>query len=205
MDWAGLALAIERNDSTYPVQTSGVHKVRYGDATSTTPGKTGDGTFTDIIVSTGTESLAGLVGDVDFNATITDVSIREAGVLGEPIEFGALTSFQPYGVHGQYMRTSYIRTIGITRGILALNIKAVYDYKISEEVANPVPNTAGGTNTWDFAQWDLDLWDFTLEANSVPIGASGWGRTMAVAMRGSSDSRITVIGWDVMFNNGGLL
>ena len=127
------------------------------------------------------------------------------GDIGKPIDFGGLTSFQPYGQHGQYMQASFIRTIGVTQGIVGINTDAVYDYDIEALVTSPPPLDPSGRSIWDIALWDFDFWDYTTEGNAVPIGSLGLGRTMAIGFRGSANSRITIVGWDVMFKTGGLL
>ncbi len=127
------------------------------------------------------------------------------GTLGLPIEFGGLTSFQPYGNHAQNMRSAFIRTIGITQGIVSINIEAVYDYDINKLVSAPPAYNRQGTNVWDTGLWDVDLWDYPAESSSVPLGTLGLGRTMAIGFRGSAESRITIVGWDILYNTGGLL
>jgi len=127
------------------------------------------------------------------------------GTVGLPIKFGGLTSFQPYGNHAQYIRPGYIRPIGVVNGVIALNVKAVFDYETSASILQPADNARGAGAIWDFDQWDSAFWDYTSDAGSLPIGASGLGRTMAIGWRGSSDSRITINAWDVLFQAGGLL
>ena len=116
-----------------------------------------------------------------------------------------MTSFQNYGDHGQYLRSGFIRTIGITQGVVALNIGAVYDYAFETRLNQPPALGRRGTNVWDTALWDVDLWDYPSSAESIPLGTLGLGRTMAIGFRGSAESRITIVGWDVIFNAGGLL
>jgi hypothetical protein len=138
-----------------------------------------------------------------YDGTVDNTTLE--GTLGLPIEFGGLTSFQPFGNHAQYMRAAIIRAIGVTQGVVTLNIDAVYDYNLEQVIGQPPPGTAYGTNVWDTGIWDTDLWDSGAEGSSVPIGASGIGRTMAVGFRGTAQSRITFVGWDVLYNTGGVL
>ena len=127
------------------------------------------------------------------------------GTLGEPIRFGGLTSFQPYGVHGQYLMPGFIRSIGITEGIVALNIKAVFDYEINALILDPPTTNRLSGAVWDDGKWDEDFWDFVPTSSSVPLGSAGWGRTMAIGYKGSSERKITIAAWDVMFQTGGLI
>ena len=125
--------------------------------------------------------------------------------LGLPIEFQTLTSFQPYGKHGQNLKAGLVRTVGVTQGIVNINLKAVYDYDINNVVQAPASSPSQGTNLWDVGLWDIDLWDFEATGRSVPLGTAGVGRTMAVAVRGTCESRITIVAWDIMFQQGGLM
>lgn len=127
------------------------------------------------------------------------------GTEGQAINFWGLTSFQPYGQHGQYMRTSFIRTIGITSSVVGINVQAKYDYDLVSSVPRPTINTSSGGTLWDSGVWDLDVWDQSSETNEVPVGSLGLGRTMAIGFNGISETRVSIIGWDVMFDTGGLL
>ena len=146
----------------------------------------------------GPDGILYLYDGVSDNVTI-------AGAAGEAIEFSVLTSFQPYGHHAQLMRTSFIRPIGIVSGQANVNVKAVYDYEIDTLIGLPPPAAASGVSLWDVALWDAAVWDFSATGASVPLGGDGMGRVMAVAMRGSAQNRITLIGWDVLYTTGGFL
>ena len=99
----------------------------------------------------------------------------------------------------------FIRTIGVLAGTAALNVRAVYDYAIEQEVLPPVSLATPGQNVWDSAVWDRDLWDFSVQGKSFAFGALGMGRTFAVAIRGNSNTRLNIVGWDCLFQTGGFL
>ena len=127
------------------------------------------------------------------------------GTIGVPIEWRTLTSFQPYGEHGQYLKAELVRTVGVVSGVVSLNIRAIYDYNIGELIKAPPSPLVSGTNVWDTGLWDVDLWDSGSVGDNVKLGAAGIGRTMAIGSRGFAEARITIIGWDVMFQQGGLV
>ena len=126
--------------------------------------------------------------------------------MGEAIEFDILTSFQaPGGQHANYKNVGFIRTIGVLAGTANINVKAVYDYAVETTLVPPTAPPATGANVWDSAQWDVDLWDFTAEGVSLPLGSLGIGRAIAIGMRGSAITRINIVGWDLSFTSGGFL
>jgi hypothetical protein len=136
------------------------------------------------------------------------------GTVGQPIEFEVLTSFQAPGSHVTYKRVSTIRPIGILAGTASINVKAVYDYKVDalSTMAQPPPLSITGGSLWgasegdpNGATWDQDVWDYSLAGASIPIGALGMGRAVAVGMKGSAATRLTLMGWDMLYTSGGPL
>ena len=200
------AVLDSRYDVTYTVSNYGAgnHAVRFGDGTSQF--SSGNGLFVTTLEASSVSSLAGVVGDESFQGTISLVSIAKSAVLGTPIEFETLTSFQaPNSDSFSEKRVGIIRTIGYLAGTAALNVKAVYDYDIDARAALPPEVAYQGSNLWDEAIWDVDLWDYGTAGVSFPLGASGMGRVVAVAIRGSSSTRLNFAGWDVSYTVGGFL
>ncbi|MCP4126310.1 MAG: hypothetical protein GY753_04525 [Gammaproteobacteria bacterium] len=136
------------------------------------------------------------------NGTLDNQTLTE---VGEPISFRTLTSFQAPAGHSNFNRVGFIRTIGVLAGSASINVRAVYDYAIETETPLPPFTPPSGDNVWDSAIWDTALWDFGLEGKSFTQGALGMGRTFAVAVNGNSTTRISVVGWDCLYNTGGFL
>ena len=82
--------------------------------------------------------------------------------------------------------------------------KALYDFNLNEPAA-PSGSLGGSADTWDSAAWDTAIWGGEYVASQQLRGASGMGRSVAVAIRGSATSRTTLVGVDVLFNQGGVL
>ena len=142
----------------------------------------------------------------DFVGTVSGVEVSLAAEQGSPINFDLLTSFQAPGGDGTtFKRVGFIRTMGVLQGLANISTNPIYDYQIGEEITAPpdIPPDAG--NTWDNSVWDSDMWDFAQRAVSIPQGASGMGRVVAVAMRGSTNTRLNVVGFDVSYTTGGFL
>ena len=84
-------------------------------------------------------------------------------------------------------------------------MKSVWDYDILDEANPPAGGSATSPATWDSAVWDAGEWDGPVNGAYKIEGGSGIGRTLAVAMKGESQSRITIVGWDLTVTTGGFL
>ena len=140
---------------------------------------------------------------LQYYGTLDGVELNDVE-KGEPIDFEVLTTFQPYGQHAEWIRCELIRAVGVVGGGTSINIDAVFDYNVNPDIIAPPVSGALNPSLWDEALWDVDVWDFPPTAASAVQGVFGMGRTMAVGMRGNSQSRITLIAWDVIYNTGGL-
>ena len=192
---------------TYTVITSTpaiAHGVFFGRATQV-PVNVGAGVFTDVLTANAVSDLVTLVGDTNFDGTISDIVIRLAPLLGQAVSYRMLTSFQSPDNHAQFKRVGFVRTIGVLAGTSQFNVKVVYDYSIEATVLPPNLVPGQGNNLWDSAVWDTNAWDFGVEGQSFPVGVLGLGRTVAVAMRGNANTRINIVGWDIMYTRGGYL
>ena len=149
--------------------------------------------------------MGGKDGVVYINDGVLDGVTLDGSNVGEPPSFSVLTSFQSPGGHGQFKRVNMIRPIGIVGGQVNLNVDAVYDYNIEDVTPDPVPLPPNSASLWNSAYWNAATWNYAISGTSLPIGTFGMGRAFAVGMAGFADSRITVVGWDAMFNVGGLL
>ena len=191
---------------SYSIKTNvaGEHSVSIGTETMANP-SFGNGVYNYSFISTSANSQMALVGNADFQGTFEAVSLRKTGFIGTPINFRLLTSFQAPAGHSNFSRVGFIRSIGLLAGSSSITVKAVYDYDISEYISNNTPVKTKTLSTWDSAVWDLSQWDGSLEGKSFTYGASGLGRSFAVGMQGNSNTRINILGWDILFNSGGFL
>lgn len=125
---------------------------------------------------------------------------------GVGVDYDVLTSFQaPGGNPTTYKRCGLIRPIVVQGEPGSLNVAALYDYEIFGSLRAPTLPSPTSGDTWDNSDWDVATWDYSLGALSRPIGALGIGRTIAVAMRGTALSRLTFVGWDMSWTEGGFL
>lgn len=146
-----------------------------------------------------------MFGTLDGQVYIYDGTLDNTlldGTGGDPINFDILTSFQAPGNHGTWKNVGFIRTVGVLAGTAAINVKAVYDYDVGAQLRPPPPLQSSGESLWDEAIWDTNVWDFGLQAANFPTGALGIGRSVAIGMKGSSATRINVLGWDLTYVTG---
>ena len=183
---------------------SGFHSVSIGLEVMENP-SSGSGIYSHNFIATAANTQMALVGNIDFRGTFYNVSLKIAGLPGSPINFRSLTSFQAPVGHSNFNKVGFIRTIGLLSGSSAITVKAIYDYNISEYISSNSPVTTTSLSSWNSAVWDFSQWDGALQGQSITSGASGLGRSFAVGMQGNANTRINILGWDVLFNTGGFL
>jgi len=127
------------------------------------------------------------------------------GTVGEDINYRTLTSFQAPGSHSTFKRVGFVRTLSISSPIASFNAVAVYDYDENANLAQSSVASVDSSALWDSALWDQAIWGNATSAYDFPKGALGMGRTFAIQTRGHTNVRIEVIGWDICYQEGGLL
>jgi hypothetical protein len=119
-----------------------------------------------------------------------------------PIAWSLLTAFQS----GGNMRKKQCSTIKVD--ILSaianptLTMVAKYDYDTNEPV-DTSSSGSGGPNSWDIALWDKAVWTNDYTPNVVIGGATGMGRSIALAIRGQAISRTIYLNASAIFEQGG--
>jgi hypothetical protein len=140
-----------------------------------------------------------------MNVDVDEVKITpdpENPINGTPIDFSILTTFQDFGEPALFKRGKYIRPQFVAQVEPKTTTRFRYDYKL-DELTNLNSEILSLGSTWDVNDWDQAIW-----AGQQPIGfdqiVGGWGmgRNVAVAMRGNSTTRTTLVSWDVMWDSG---
>lgn len=156
-------------------------------------GETWDGSFyiatTDnrVLLHTGTQDAV----DID-------------GENGVAIEWSALSVFNEYDDIGIFKITQFIRPVFLASQAPSYAVEARYDYNLSEVLAVPSAPVFSGA-VWDSGIWDLSLWGGDLIEIESPVGGSGIGRNVAVAINGNSSAPTILVRYDLMYKSGGLL
>lgn len=86
----------------------------------------------------------------------------------------------------------------------SVKVTAKYNFDTSEPSA-PTGDGTGGAGTWDNATWDSTLWASDSTPYEPLVGATGMGRSAAIAVQGKAVVRTTFVGVDVFFDQGGIL
>lgn len=128
-----------------------------------------------------------------------------AGAVGTPIPFSVLTSYQTLNEPAVFKRVQFLRVKGGITGATSVVVRPIYDFEVQPLLDAPVPITTRPEDTWDFGTWDNAVWSGFVGSASATRGGRNMGIHVAIAMRGEASDRITLIGWDVMWDTGGLL
>jgi hypothetical protein len=135
--------------------------------------------------------------------TLDNVTIASPGE-GEAIEFSILTWYQDLGTPAQSKVTQLIRPTFVADKLPIYAVLARYDYDLQEAVAVPI-STAPTGSVWDVAIWDSAVWGAGLVAFNGLSGASGMGRSVAIALRGTCQARTTLVRFDLAYTAGNIL
>lgn len=134
----------------------------------------------------------------------TEDAVDIDGENGIAIEWSAMSVFNEYGEVGRYKITQFIRPVFEAVQPPSYAVEARYDYNLSEVLSPPAASVLIGA-LWDTGVWDTSLWGGDLVEIEKPVGGSGIGRNIAVAINGSSSSITILVRYDLMFTTGGLL
>lgn len=146
-------------------------------------------------------------GTVDGKVCINDGYV-DGVTLASPdtytaIQWACLTSFQNLG-NGRQKRIQMIRpTILAQSASPSYQVAARYKYDLAE--LSPVALSAAAAGSWGVGLWGTALWAGEYATQQAATGAYGMGPEMAVAIRGTANSRTVLIGMDVFYDQGGLL
>jgi hypothetical protein len=138
-------------------------------------------------------------GRVCRNVDYVDGVLLENPSSFAPIEWSVLTAYQG---DARQKRVQMLRPVVLSGAPRPdVEAQARYDFDIVEPAANPLEALGG----WDVEEWDSAVWGTEFDAANLLQGATGMGRDVAIAIRGSATSRTTLVGVDVYFEQGGLL
>ena len=159
------------------------------------------------------EDFAGKVyfGTPDGRVCVMDQTVDEVKITppalpepnGNAIPFSILSSYTYMGTPAVFKRVQMLRPNFFSRTEPAYEVKILYDYDY-EEPSIGAEAPAIGQSTWDVGLWDQAIWYSELGTGQFSlIGVAGIGRSIAVAMRGSSREPLRFISWDAMWQAGG--
>lgn len=150
-----------------------------------------------------------MVGGPDGRVHRMDVdrdNITIAGSSGEPIAWFLLTTYSHLSSPATFKRCKFVRPNFVAQQEPQFNITVFYDYQINEIANEGGFVEPGNYDTWGDGLWGEALWSFSIDTpfNKI-LGATGIGRSAAIAIAGSSSSQTDLISFDMLWENGGLL
>lgn len=120
-----------------------------------------------------------------------------------PVQWSVLGAFNGLG-NGRNKQVVGIRPeILCDGGAPNFETAARYDYDFTE-LAN-VTQSQVGEDSWDVGLWDVAVWAGDFAPTSELRGAVGMGKKVSIAVRGTATARTVLVGYDVLFRQGGLL
>lgn len=140
--------------------------------------------------------VCAVTGDLD------GVKLNGAATYSE-IEWSGLTSFSDFG-HTSYKQIQEIEPLLWTQGPTpGYVVEARYDFNTAALSTAPTPPSSAGVATWGSAKWGSAVWPGSDRAVGSVRGATGMGRHAAIAFRGRSNARTTLMGFRVRLTDGG--
>jgi len=121
-----------------------------------------------------------------------------------PIDWSALTAASNLGAPTN-KRINWIDAEVVSQGgAVPLNAEARYNLDMSEAAIPSSTTSTTSAAVWGTSLWDTGVWGGAYETQRRRFGAYGTGREVAVAVRGLATSRMTLVGLDIGWEQGGL-
>jgi hypothetical protein len=133
-------------------------------------------------------------------------NVSTAGTSGDPISWFLLTSYSHLSAPATFKRAKFVRPNFISETEPLYAISAHYDYQTDEpQEISGTPDSADGA-LWDGGLWGTALWNTSLNTpyNDI-LGASGVGRSIAIALVGQSTTQCDLASFDIVWDVGGYL
>jgi hypothetical protein len=122
-----------------------------------------------------------------------------------PIDCSGITKFENLGNANQKQIISVRPTLISEGGSIAQSIEARFSYDLTEAAVPGDPEESSEASLWDEAVWDVSEWGGAYTTQQSHHGVVGMGPDAAVAFRFAATSRTVLVGFDVLFRQGGQL
>lgn len=120
-----------------------------------------------------------------------------------PIQWRCITAFRTFGAGRQTQLVSIRPKILAEDSDPDFEVAARYNYNLTELAS--VATDAPGAGSWDVGEWDEAIWGDAYNPIQPVLGASGMGIDTAIAIRGAATSRTILVGFDILYRQGGWL
>lgn len=134
--------------------------------------------------------------------SVDGVTLANPGA-SSPIQCSGLTASQNLG-NARNKQIQMVRPV-VLSGLASPYVEVVAKYGL-DATAIPHPSTPGTSGSgWDSGLWDSAVWGGDSSPSQTLTGATGMGRDAALAFRFAATTPTTLVGFDVLFTQGGLL
>jgi len=135
--------------------------------------------------------------------TLDNITLADPN-SGDEIEWSILSWYSDLDTPAQNKIVQLIRATFTAEKIPNYSVLARYDYDLQEALSIPIPSVPTG-DVWDVAIWDSAIWGVGTATSNALSGGSGMGRSVAIALRGTSSAKTVLIRFDVAFTFGNIL
>ena len=135
-----------------------------------------------------------------FTGALDNVDINGDG--GDPVNFSGLLRFTNYN-DPREKQVQYAEANFLTTNVLEVGTRAVYDFDVSEGVT-PASGIDDGSAKWDISNWDQAVWSGISTSRRIE-GNLGYGRSVAIAVRGSVVDRATLANINIAWQPWGFM
>lgn len=124
----------------------------------------------------------------------------------EAVVFSMLTAYSNCGQPGVLKRGTTVVPVFRSEQLDSYDVKILYDYDFIEMATPSFSGTPDDQAEWDTAVWDTALWGGIYKYDKVfsSLG-DGMGRSIAVAIKGSSRGTTTLMELNMSFQSGGII
>lgn len=144
-------------------------------------------------------------GRVCLNSGYVDNVLLSDSSSFSPVSWSLLTAYQNLG-NARNKRVQMIRPSVLSESPNpVVQATAKYGFDLDEPSPPSLSSSAGVAGSWDVALWDVDVWAGAYVPSQPMAGGLGMGRDVAIAVQGTAVARTTLVGMDVLFDQGGLL
>lgn len=140
-----------------------------------------------------------------LDGSLIDIENEGEVIPGAAREFDGLTAFQTIGNSLSFKNGHHVRMFALANGNFRWNAKAVYDFDISDSPEKPGIVGATDVAIWDDDSWNLSVWGGGVEPVDLIVGDMGIGRSVAISFAGNSSAEMIILGWNYVYQGGGLL
>lgn len=147
------------------------------------------------------------MGTVDGRVLVNDGTVDgvtlASPAANTPIQYSMISAYSNLGT-ARTKRVHRIRPTILADEVTAdFEVAARYGFSLSE--ISSVSSSSAEEGEWGGSTWGTSLWGSQNTATQKLRGATGAGVDVAIALRGAARSRHTVVGFDVVFSQGGLV